>query len=84
VKRPFYGTAKNSIDLEGQYPTLISTDVDDKTLDRLLTTAEGVLELQGAAADQQPGVARELIRQSSYMIVYDPQTGLFLRSDAFL
>ncbi|BAT61928.1 hypothetical protein GJW-30_1_04490 [Variibacter gotjawalensis] len=75
VKRPFYGTAKNIIDLEGQYPTKVSSDVDDKTLGRVLDSADKVfdklVEKQSAPAG---GESRKIVSQRSYMIVYDPET----------
>jgi hypothetical protein len=75
VKRPFYGTAKTSMKLENQYPTELSSEVDDKTFGRILDTVDKLIEKQGEGTQgSSPGVTKTLLGQRTYLIVYDPQT----------
>lgn len=73
IKRPSYGTAKTKMTMAGQYPSEVSSDVDDKTLGRALDTLDKFIEKQ---ADKPPGggVTKTLIGQQTYMVVYDPVT----------
>jgi hypothetical protein len=76
IKRPAYGTADTSMELNGEYPTKLTAKLDDKTLDRALTAANDLInkfsEKQGAQI--QGDVTRTLISQRQYMIIYDPST----------
>ena len=74
IKRPAYGTAKTKMALSNQYPTELTTEVDDKTLDRALETLEKFVQKQGEGSGTGAGSGRKLVRQRSFMIVYDPQT----------
>jgi hypothetical protein len=75
IKRPVYGTAKTKMTLANQYPTEVSSDVDDKTLDRVLNTIEKFIEKQGEQNQPSPGnTTKTLLSQRTYMIVYDPAT----------
>jgi len=74
IKRPAYGTAKTKMALSTQqYPSEVSSDVDDKTLGRALDTLDKFIEKQGAPAEAG-GINKTLIGQQTYMIVYDPVT----------
>jgi hypothetical protein len=81
IRRPFFGTAKTAMDLTGQYPTKLTSDVDDKTLGRVLDTAEKLVgplvQRQGAGADE--AATKTIIEQRSFMIVYDPATQAITR-----
>ena len=74
IKRPVYGTAKTDMELANQYPTKLTSDVNDLTLGRILDTADKILDKivtkQGVTADGN----KTLISQKSFMIVYDPNT----------
>jgi hypothetical protein len=73
IKRPAYGTAKNKLTLaSSQYPTEVSSDVDDKTLGRALDTLDKFIEKQ--AEPPAGGINKTLIGQQTYMIIYDPVT----------
>jgi hypothetical protein len=74
VKRPFYGTAKTKMKLKDHYPTELSSDVDDRTLDRALDTVDKLIEKQGEGNQTGGGVTKTLLGQRTYMIVYDPST----------
>jgi len=75
IKRPAYGTAKTKMTLANQYPTEVSSDVDDKTLDRALDTIDKFIEKQGEQTPAASGnTTKTLISQRTYMIVYDPST----------
>jgi hypothetical protein len=74
IKRPAYGTAKTKMALSTQqYPSEVSSDVDDKTLGRALDTLDKFIEKQGAPVEAG-GINKTLIGQQTYMIVYDPVT----------
>lgn len=72
IKRPAYGTAKTTMKMNGQYPSELTSDVDDKTLGRALDTLDKFLEKQGEGA--AGGVSKTLIGQETYMVIYDPVT----------
>jgi hypothetical protein len=71
IKRPAYGTAKTSMKMNGQYPSELASEVDDKTLGRALDTLDKFIEKQGEGTG---GVAKTLIGQETYMVIYDPVT----------
>lgn len=73
IKRPSYGTAKTSMKMSGQYPSELSSDVDDKTLGRALDTIDKFIEKQGDSSGSG-GVTKTLIGQETFMVVYDPAT----------
>lgn len=73
IKRPSYGTAKTSMKMAGQYPTELSSDVDDKTLGRALDTLDKFIEKQGETT-AGGGSTKTLIGQETYMVIYDPVT----------
>jgi len=73
IKRPSYGTAKTKMTMAGQYPSEVSSDVDDKTLGRALDTLDKFIEKQGDTTSAG-GATKTLIGQQTYMIVYDPVT----------
>src|SRR6266478_4357617 len=81
IQRPFYGTAKTEMDLTAQYPTKLTSDVNDLTLGRVLDTVEKLggplVQKQGAGADEAG--TKTIIEQRSFMIVYDPATQTITR-----
>ena len=85
VKRPMFGTAKNSIELDKdvKYPTKVSTDVDDKTLGKIIDNLDNIKNVftpqSGQQADDGPVISRILISEKQYMMIYDPQFGTFDR-----
>ena len=72
IKRPAYGTAKTNMSLSNQYPTTLSSDVNDLTLGRILDTVEKVVDK--VEKEKQGESTRTLVSQRNFMIVYDPVT----------
>lgn len=80
IRRPFFGTAKTGMDLANQYPTKLSSDVDDKTLGAVLTTVENLIEKQSAPVPPGAGLEQKKpVKQIQYLLVYDPVLRTFER-----
>lgn len=75
IKRPLFGTAKTSMKLENQYPSELSSEVDDKTLGRVLDTLDKFVQKQGTIEPGAGGATKTLISQRTFLLIYDPQTG---------
>lgn len=73
IKRPFFGTAETGMELSNQYPTKLSSKVDDKTLQAVIDAAEKFIQKQGAPISAN--ASKTLITQEQFLIVYDTETG---------
>lgn len=80
IKRPMFGTAKTGMDLANQYPTKLSSEVDDKTLGPILDAFGKLIEKQGTPENATGAlVQKTATRQVQYLLVYDPATKRFER-----
>ncbi|MBI3699110.1 MAG: hypothetical protein HY242_01515 [Afipia sp.] len=81
IKRPLSGTAETSMELStAQYPTKLSSKVDDKTFEQAIAAVEKLIEKQGTQT-VSGNASKSLISTRSYMIIYDPSTQRIDRVD---
>ena len=80
IKRPVAGTAETSMELANQYPSKLSSKVNDETLKNLLATAEKIVEKQGEQTGAGVATQKRAVKQVQYLLVYDPSTREFTRA----
>ena len=83
-KRPASGTSRSSItlDKDKQYPTLITNDVTDTTLQVAIDGAAKLADkFKPQAATIDNPFNEVLIAQEQHFLVYDPETGVLQRID---
>jgi len=87
VKRPVFGTANTEItlDKDKQYPTKISTEIDDKTLGKIVDNLDKIVgafkpqSIEDELEDEENVLSRALISQRQYLLIYNPKNGTFRR-----
>ena len=79
VKRPLYGSLKGRIvlDPQRQYPTSVSSAVDDRTLGEVLQALTGQPQDAGPSTPKRSPSHDASRRRRHYLLVYDPETSGF-------
>ena len=83
-KRPASGTSKSAItlDKDKQYPTLLTNDVTDTTLQVALDAAQKMADkFTPQAATKDNPFNEVLISEEQHFLIYDPETGVLQRID---
>lgn len=86
MKRPVVGTASNVISLSNQYPTTVGVTVSDNTVPAILSAISSLLPPRDGDGGDLPLVdggpaGGVVLYTDQYMLVYDPETGTFARTD---
>ena len=79
VKRPFYGSLKGRIvlDAQRQYPTSVTSAVDDRTLGEIVQALTGQQQNTATPIRPPPDSRKTNRRRRHYLLVYDPDTSGF-------